>query len=81
MMQIAFRELDSSPFVALDRVYEGLQLADGSGMPPAMRAAVEGYLGTLVDFKKNAFAPLSGDARRLVSTRWLEAFRDFGYFT
>ena len=75
LVEVPFQMLDAKPKEAVREIYVRLGLPGGGDL----ETAVSAYLSELKGFRKNSHAPLDGDMRRLVATRWRDSFDAFGY--
>ena len=73
--EVGFTELERDPIGVLERLYGELDL-------PAFataRPAVEAYIASLADYRKNRYPPLPETTRARVAEAWGFAFEHWGY--
>ena len=68
--------LEADPMTTLSRLYDALGWGNDFRR---VRPAVEKYRDSLKDFKQNAHAVLSPEAKEVVRRRWREWFQDLRY--
>jgi hypothetical protein len=73
---VRFDELNKDPLGTLRALYDAL---GWSANFASIRPAIESYAGSLRDFKMNAHARLSEEAKEVVRARWGNWFKDLGY--
>lgn len=73
--EVRYEDLRADPVGVLRRLYVGLGLPDFE----AARPAVEAHLGSVGDYRPNAFRPLDPPDRRRVAAAWGRYFDAFGY--
>ena len=74
--EVRFDELNKDPLGTLRALYDSL---GWSANFASIRPAIESYAGSLRDFKMNAHARLSEEAKEVVRARWGNWFKDLGY--
>jgi hypothetical protein len=74
--EVRFDELNKDPLGTLRALYDAL---GWSANFASIRPAIESYAGSLRDFKMNAHARLSEEAKEVVRARWGNWFKDLGY--
>lgn len=75
--EVSFTELDRDPVDTVARVYTELGL-DGFA---EVRPRLEAYVGTLSDYRRNSYPPLSESLRSRVAAAWGRSFKQWDYAT
>ena len=75
LVEVGFDALEREPMATLEHVYRGLQIP---GFVAAM-PALERYLASVRDYRKNVYVKLDADAAARVRQQWGFAFEAFGY--
>jgi omega-hydroxy-beta-dihydromenaquinone-9 sulfotransferase len=75
--ELSFEELEKDPVGQVRRIYDQLDL---SGFD-AMRPALERYLGSQAQYRKNTYPAMSPSLRHEVARAWRRNFEEWGYAT
>jgi len=76
LYEVRFDDLDTEPLETMRKLYEHFKWKNfDEEVAPSMRE----YTKSLADFKKNLFADLSDDTKKLVQRRWHRWFTDLNY--
>jgi hypothetical protein len=75
--EVRFADLEREPVKQLERIYTHLDLPDFA----AVRPALQDYVATLRDYRKNEYPPLPDDLRRQVAHEWRQCFEAWEYPT
>jgi hypothetical protein len=75
--EVRFEELERDPIGQMKNIYDSLDLPSFDCVEPRLRA----YLASIAGYSRNAFPPLSAEARRQVACRWSRSFVEWGYPT
>jgi hypothetical protein len=75
--EVGYEDLERDPIGEMRSIYERLGLPDFD----AGRPALEAYLGTIADYRKNDHASLDEPTRRRVAEAWGRCFAAWGYPT
>jgi hypothetical protein len=73
--EVALEEVEREPISQMRTLYEKLQLPDFKVVEPALRH----YVGSLHDYKKNAYPDLPAEQRREIGKAWERCFAEWGY--
>jgi hypothetical protein len=72
---VRFADLERDPLGQMERVYQSLNLPNFNEVRPAL----ENYLATLKDYRKNEYPPLAEEMRRRVAKEWQRSIEEWGY--
>ncbi|MEM7315814.1 MAG: sulfotransferase, partial [Planctomycetota bacterium] len=75
LMEVAFTDLERDPMGTLESIYRGLDLPEFSVARPAIQA----YVDSLSDYKRNQHREIAPSLQKLVSERWKRCFEEWGY--
>ena len=75
LIEVGFDELEQHPVETLEKIYSEIQLGDFEKVRPA----VNSYLETVKNYKKNKAVQLPEEIIRRVNARWDFAFKEWGY--
>ena len=74
LVEIAYEDLERDPSASSGAIYDGLDLGDlGSALP-----AVEAYLASTADYRKNRNPAIDEATRRKVAGAWARCFDAWG---
>ena len=73
--ELSFAELEQEPLKQVRLIYEALNLPDFEQVETRLQEYIEFTSG----YRKNEFAELTGDMRRLISTEWQRNFDEWKY--
>ena len=73
--EISFEDLERDPVRQVQAIYEKLNLSGFQKLQPKLQR----YVGSLKDYQKNEFAPLSPELRDKVGKAWRITFEEWGY--
>jgi hypothetical protein len=73
--EVAMEDLEREPLGQMATLYERLRLPEFDLVEPNLRT----YVGSLHNYKKNAYPELSPDLRRLVGEAWGRCFDEWAY--
>jgi omega-hydroxy-beta-dihydromenaquinone-9 sulfotransferase len=73
--EVCFEDLEREPVGVVRSIYESLGLPGFEDLRPRM----EGYLGTIVGYRKNLHEELSESLRRRIAHEWGRSFDEWGY--
>lgn len=74
LVEVRFEDFERDPWAQIERIHECL----GIDLTPPARARIEGYLGSLKDYRKNAYR-MDARQREEVAERWGFAIREWDY--
>jgi LPS sulfotransferase NodH len=75
--ELSFEELEQDPVGQVRRIYDQLGLAGFD----AMRPALERYVDSQAQYRKNTYPDLSPSLRHDVGRAWRRNFEEWGYAT
>lgn len=75
LIEIGFDELEKSPLETVESIYKQLELGEFKDARPAMEA----YLESVSQYKRNTYHPLPGALRERLHSKWAFLFKEFGY--
>lgn len=75
LVEIGFDELEESPLETVESIYKQLELGEFKDARPAMEA----YLESVSQYKRNTYRPLPGALRERLHSKWGFLFKEFGY--
>jgi hypothetical protein len=73
--EVALEDIEREPIGQMRTLYEKLQLPDFENV----EAALQQYIGSLRNYKKNEYPELPPDLRREISKAWQRCFNEWGY--
>ncbi|KAB8144497.1 sulfotransferase [Chloroflexia bacterium SDU3-3] len=73
--EVRFEDLEIDPVGEVAKIYAGLGLPDFAQMQPAL----EGYVASLGEYRKNAHRPLPTPLRSTILSAWARCFEAWGY--
>jgi hypothetical protein len=73
--EMDFESLEADPIGQLRNMYEALSLPEFSHVEPALQQ----YLATIKEYKKNNLPELPADVRSRVASEWRRSFEEWGY--
>jgi omega-hydroxy-beta-dihydromenaquinone-9 sulfotransferase len=75
--EVCFETLEADPVGQVRDLYHALDLPDFQAAAPAL----ERYVASLTDYKKNAFPELPDELRQRIAREWRRSFEEWGYAT
>ena len=72
---MSFEQLEQDPVGQIQRIYEALQLPDFS----PVHSALQSYVSSIADYRKNSFPDLPEELRRRIAKEWQPSFEEWGY--
>jgi omega-hydroxy-beta-dihydromenaquinone-9 sulfotransferase len=75
LYEVAFDDLERDPIGVIGSIYESLLLSGFQEIKPRL----EGYLGTIVGYRKNRHDELPEPVRRRIAHDWGRSFDEWGY--
>lgn len=75
LVEIGFDELEKNPLKTMERIYGDLQLGAFENARPAMEA----YLDSVKQYKRNRYRPLASSSLKKIHLAWDIWFKEFGY--
>jgi hypothetical protein len=75
LVEIAYEDLERDPVGQVRAIYEGLSLGDLE----AFRPALESYLASIADYRKNRYPALDDATRQRIAEAWSRSFDAWGY--
>jgi len=75
LLELPFKTLTSDPVKAVEKIYTHFGWSGFGDLAPKLKKFQSQNKG----YKKNNFVPLSSAERKMVASRWREAFEEFGY--
>jgi hypothetical protein len=73
--EVAYQDLDADPVGQVRRIYDELDLPDFAEVEPALNE----YLGSIADYKKNKHVELTSDVRSEIARAWRRSFDTWKY--
>jgi hypothetical protein len=73
--ELSFEELERNPVGSIERCYGALGLVGFAALLPRL----EGYVGTLAGYRKNAYPALPAGLRGEIARQWRRSFEEWGY--
>jgi hypothetical protein len=73
--EIGYEELEPDPMGQIKRLYEALNLPDFG----QTREALQSYVCSIANYKKNEFADLPADLRNRILVKWAKCFDEWDY--
>jgi hypothetical protein len=75
LIEMAYEDLERDPVGQVRAIYSGLSLGDFDTFRPAL----ESYVGSIGDYRKNRHAVLDKATRQRVAEAWSRSFETWGY--
>ena len=75
LCEVRFADLESDPLGQVERIYDQLTLPGFNVIQPAL----ESYLATLKDYRKNEYPPLTSELRQRIAREWRRSFEAWNY--
>src|SRR5262249_46245752 len=75
LCDIGYEDLEQEPVAVVGAIYESLGLSGFDDLRPRL----EGYLGTIVGYRKNRHAELPDELRRCIAQEWGRSFDEWSY--
>jgi len=75
LCEISYEDLEHEPVGVVGSIYESLGLPGFEDIRPRL----EGYLGTIVGYRKNRHGELPEELRRRIAHEWGRSFDEWGY--
>ena len=75
LIEVAYRDLESTPLDTLERIYQQLDLPSFEHAQPNMRR----YLDSLGNYRKNRHREIASDVQYRLAHEWRDYFSNWGY--
>jgi hypothetical protein len=75
LCEVSYEDLEREPVGVVRSIYESLGLSGFEDLRPRL----EGYLGTVADYRKNRHEELPEPLRRRIAQEWGRSFDEWGY--
>lgn len=73
--EVSFEDLEREPLAVVREIYEALSLPEFGSVEPALQA----YVASLAQYRKNVHPPLDPKLRRRIAESWPPCFEQWDY--